>query len=123
MVDGLDLFEGTSDNFRRHLCIVLHPTAFMPGDYICMQVGVVVLLLIVSQFLWSIELTKIGNTPNRRVILLTRIFFQLVISDYYFSVKHYEKVQWNGYGQKIANYLYVVWNWHYFLCSRIMGRI
>lgn len=40
MVDGLELFEGTSNNFRRHLCMVLHPTAFMPGDYICMQVGV-----------------------------------------------------------------------------------
>lgn len=37
MVDGLELFEGTSDNFRRHLCMVLHPTSFMPGDYICMQ--------------------------------------------------------------------------------------
>lgn len=37
MINGLDLFKGCSENFLRHLCMVMHPTAYMPGDYICLQ--------------------------------------------------------------------------------------
>nr|XP_018667906.1 uncharacterized protein LOC100185773 [Ciona intestinalis] len=37
MVDSIELFEGCPENFLRHLCMVMNPTAFMPGDYICLQ--------------------------------------------------------------------------------------
>uniref|UniRef100_H2YJK2 Cyclic nucleotide-binding domain-containing protein n=1 Tax=Ciona savignyi TaxID=51511 RepID=H2YJK2_CIOSA len=37
MVNSIELFEGCPENFLRHLCMVMNPTAFMPGDYICLQ--------------------------------------------------------------------------------------
>lgn len=37
LVKGVDLFKGCPDNFIRHLCTVLTPVSFMPGDYITVQ--------------------------------------------------------------------------------------
>ncbi|XP_076825494.1 uncharacterized protein LOC143471047 [Clavelina lepadiformis] len=37
MVDSIELFEGCPENFLRHLCMAMVPTAYMPGDYICLQ--------------------------------------------------------------------------------------
>jgi len=42
LITNVPLFNGCSETFLRHLCMVMVPNSFMPGDYICMQVRQVV---------------------------------------------------------------------------------
>lgn len=39
IVQSIELFKDCPDNFLRHVCMAMVPSAYMPGDYICFEVS------------------------------------------------------------------------------------
>jgi len=72
LVRSVVLFDGCPENFLRHLCMVVKPAAFMPGDYICLQVSILIVQLFKDQLCrpvlpsWTAFRLKHGYVPVPR---------------------------------------------------------